>query len=109
MNKCSLSCQIISYSVIISQPGAEAGEWCSSSGEQHVIGLSKLSVHDGVEHGVDAAVEPGEVCAEHVQHLRGTVFLVGYVEQQEGDETEHKTQKHGEAHSCHTLKFTIIS
>ena len=42
-------------------PGPQAGEWCCSPGEQHMVGLSKLSVHDSIEHRVDTAVEPGEV------------------------------------------------
>lgn len=42
------------------------GERFSSLGEQHVIGLSKPAIHDSIEHGVDAAVEPGEVGKEHV-------------------------------------------
>ncbi len=65
-----------------------------------MVGLSKLSVHDRIEHGVDAAVEPGEVGTEHVQYLWGAVAFVGYIEQQEGDKTEDKTQENGEAHAC---------
>lgn len=74
-----------------------------------MVGLSKLSIHDSIEHGVDTAVEPGEVCTEHVQYLGGAVTFIGYVEQQEGDEAEHKTQENSKAHACHTLKFAIIS
>lgn len=74
-----------------------------------MVGLSKLSVHDSIEYGIDAAVEPGEVCTEHVQYLWGAVMFVGYVEQQEGDEAEHETQENSEAHACHTLKFVILS
>ncbi len=100
---------LASLSFRTSAPDPEACEWCSSPGEQQMVGLSKLSVHDRIEHGVDAAVEPGEVGTEHVQYLWGAVVLVGYIEQQEGDKTEDKTQENGEAHACHTLKFTIIS
>lgn len=74
-----------------------------------MVGLSKLTIHDGVEHRVDTAVEPCEVCNEHVQHLRGSVIFVCYVEQQKGDKAEDETQKNSEAHACHTLKFVIIS
>lgn len=90
-------------------PGPEAGEGCSSPGEQPMVGLSKLSVHDSIEHRVDTAVEPGEVSTEHMQYLWGAVMFVGYVEQQEGDKAEHETQENSEAHASHTLKFTIIS
>lgn len=88
---------------------SEAGEWCSSPGEQHIVGLSKLSVHDSVDHGVDTAVQPGEVCAEHMQYPWGAVLFVGYVEQQEGYEAEHKAQENSETHACHTPEFTVIS
>lgn len=74
-----------------------------------MVGLSKLSIHDSIEYGIDAAVEPGEVCTEHVQYLWGAVMFVGDVEQQEGDEAEHETQENSEAHACHTLKFVILS
>ena len=36
-------------------------ETTCSPGEQHMVGLSILSVHDSIEHRVDTAVEPGEV------------------------------------------------
>ncbi len=74
-------------------PGPEASEWCSSPAEQHTVGLSKLSIHDSIEHGVDTAVEAGEARTEHVQYLWGAVVSVGYVEQHEGDKAEHETQE----------------
>lgn len=49
----------------------EAGEWCSSPVEQHMVGLSKKPVHDSIE--VDTAVDPGEVCTEFVHYPRGAV------------------------------------
>ena len=61
-------------------PGPQAGERCCSPGEQHMVGLSKLSVHDSIEHRVDTAVEPGEVSTEHVQNPWGTVMFVSYVD-----------------------------
>lgn len=74
-----------------------------------MVGLSELSVHDSVEYGVNAAIEPSEVGTEHVQPLWCKVIFVSYVKQQEGDKAEHKTEKHSEAHSCHTLKFIVVS
>lgn len=88
--------------------GPEAGEGCSGSGEQTMVGLSELSVHDSIEQRVDAAVEPREVCAEHVQDLWSSTVFVCDVKQQKRNETAHKAQENGEAHACHTLEFTVI-
>lgn len=89
-------------------PGPEAGERHRGLGEQHAVRLSELAVHHGVEHGVDAAVEPGQVCTEHVQHLRRAAALVRYVEQQEGDEAEDEAEENGEAHAGHPFEFAVF-
>lgn len=73
-----------------------------------MIGLSKLAVHDGIQHRVNAAVEPGEIGTEHVQYLWSAVLFVGYVQQQKWDKAEHKTEENSEAHPCHTLEFTVV-
>lgn len=73
-----------------------------------MVRLSELAVHHGVEHGVDAAVEPGQVCTQHVQHLRRAAAPVRYVEQQEWDEAEDEAEEHGEAHAGHAFELTVL-
>lgn len=89
--------------------GPQAGERRCGPAEQQMVGLSKLSVHDGVEHRVDAAVEPGEVCTEHVKDPRCMDMFFSYVEQYKGHKAAHKTQEHRKAHASHTLEFAIVS
>lgn len=57
-----------------------------------MVGLSKRFAHDSVDHGIDTAVEPGEVCTDHVQH-RWDVVVFMYVEQHVWDIADHKTQE----------------
>ena len=58
-----------------------------------MVGLSKLSVHDRIEHRVDAAVEPCEVCTEHVQDLWGAVVFVEYVKHQKRGKAAQKNNE----------------
>ena len=60
-----------------------------------MVGLSKLTVHDSIDHRVDAAVEPDEGLTEHGQYPGGTFMFVDCVEQHEWDKAEHKTQENG--------------
>lgn len=87
----------------------EAGKRCAGSGEQHVIGLSKLSIHDSIKYWINTAVKPGEVCTEHMQNMWCLIMFVCNVEHKKWNKAEYKTQKNSEAHACHTFKFPIIS
>ena len=87
----------------VPQGPPETAQGREGPGEQQVVRPAELGVHHCVEQRVDAAVEPGQVDAEHVEDLRSTAPLVGQVQQQERDEAEHETQEDGETHSGHSL------
>ncbi|GCC41564.1 hypothetical protein chiPu_0025944, partial [Chiloscyllium punctatum] len=67
--------------------------------EQPPVGLGELAVHEGVEEGVDTAVEPGEAGNDGVDHRRSPGAAVQDVEEAEGQVAGHEDAEGGDAHS----------